>query len=279
MSEEAIEPQEPEIPEELQQYVEEPAEEPSETPVEEPKDEPEPQADPIVEKARNAGWKPQEEFEGDPDQWVDAGEFIRRQPLIDQIRAERKRVKDLEKKLDGTTKFVQGIEERVRKKTLEEIEAKRRQAVEDGDVEAFQQADKEFQEAQKAPEPEEEPQDELPQEVQDFVSRNGSWFEKNAAMTNDSVSFTEFYRNQGKPLSEALELAEKDIKRKYADFFRNPNKDRPSPVSPSTREQRPARIGYNDLTSEQKAVFSAMKGTMTLDQYISELKEQGAFDA
>ena len=240
---------------------------------------PEVSPDPQTEKALKKGWKPLEEFEGDPDEWVDAAEFNRRQPLFEEIRKHRRHAQDLEKKLESTTKFVQGIEERVRKQTLAEIEAERRKAVEDGDVEAFEEADKKYQDAAKEPEaPKEEAQDEIPQEVQDFAARNKSWFEQNAAMTEDAVSFTKFYTGRGKPLPEALELAERDIKAKYPAFFKNPNQRRAQTVSAGTREQGGKAIGYNDLSAEQKAVFSAMKGTMTLDEYIKELKAQGEFN-
>lgn len=232
--------------------------------------------DPHVEKALKKGWKPLEEFDGDPDEWVDAAEFNRRQPLFEEIRKHRRHAQDLEKKLESTTKFVQGIEERVRNQTLAEIEAERRKAVEDGDVEAFEEADKKYKEAAKEPEkPKEE--DEIPQEVQDFAARNKSWFEQNAAMTEDAVAFTKFYAGRGKPLAEALEMAEKDIKAKYPAFFKNPNQKRPQTVSAGTRETGKS-IGYNDLSAEQKAVFSAMKGHMTLDEYIKELKAQGEFN-
>lgn len=253
---------------------------PPETPeAEETQPEASQEADPQVEKASAKGWKPLEEFDGDESEWVDAGEFLRRQPLFDQIRSERRKREDLEKKLESTTKFVKGIEERVRNQTLAEIEAERRKAVEDGDVEAFEEADKKYQEAAKPTEqPAEEASDELPQEVQDFASRNAAWFEKNAAMTEDAVAFTKFYRGKGMELDAALVEAEKDIKTKYPAFFTNPNRKRPQTVSEGNREKGQKVVGYNDLTAEQKTVYASIKGHMSLDEYIKELKEQGAFD-
>ena len=40
--------------------------------------------------ARAAGWRPKEEFDGDPNQWVDAGEFNRRAPLFEKINNQNK---------------------------------------------------------------------------------------------------------------------------------------------------------------------------------------------
>jgi len=64
-------------------------------PIDQPKVD-EPKADPLADKARASGWRPKEEFEGDPDEWVDAGEFVRRKPLFDQIHNLKKQAKEAE---------------------------------------------------------------------------------------------------------------------------------------------------------------------------------------
>ena len=275
---------EPEFDTSTLEALTEPPVETPETPPETPVEEEVPEANPIEEKALAKGWKPQDQYQGDPDEFVDAGEFLRRQPLFDQLSKKERKIRDLERKLEGTTKFVQGIEKRVRDQTLAEIEADRRKAVEDGDVEAFEDADKRYKEAAKEPEPpKEETDNEIPEEVQAFAKRNDAWFEKNAAMTEDAVAYTKFYRGRGKDLNEALVEAEKDIKRKYADFFKNPNQERPQTVAGGNRDKGKAQRGYNDLTPEQKGVWAAMKSVYhaegkSVNDYIKELEKQGAFE-
>jgi len=39
----------------------------------------------VETKARAKGWKPLEEYSGEPDEWIPAKEFVGRQPLYDQI--------------------------------------------------------------------------------------------------------------------------------------------------------------------------------------------------
>jgi hypothetical protein len=39
----------------------------------------------VAAKAARHGWKPLEEYEGDPDTWVDAKEFLGRAPLFERI--------------------------------------------------------------------------------------------------------------------------------------------------------------------------------------------------
>lgn len=95
-------------------------------------------------------------------------------------------------------------------------------------------------------------------------------------MTNDVVNATQFYINKGQPHEQALAQAEKDIKRKYADRFENPNKGRVQSVAEGTKESRPKTRTYNDLSPEEKQVFAAMKGHMTLSEYIKHLDENDA---
>src|SRR5512138_1524244 len=51
--------------------------------------------------AREKGWRPKEEYEGDHEAWVDAEEFIKRQPLFDKIKSQSKKLKELEKTIEA----------------------------------------------------------------------------------------------------------------------------------------------------------------------------------
>ena len=51
------------------------------------------QVDPFIEKASAAGWRPLEEYDGDPEQWVDAKEFVKRAPLYEQMRKIKKEIR------------------------------------------------------------------------------------------------------------------------------------------------------------------------------------------
>src|SRR3990172_7097358 len=86
----------------------------------------------IEAKAREWGWKPLDEFDGEPDAWHDAEEYIKRR---------ERRVKGLEK---AQNQERQAFEQRLqrmerlslaqRQKLYRDIEAARRSAVEIGDT-------------------------------------------------------------------------------------------------------------------------------------------------
>src|SRR5271154_5862973 len=47
----------------------------------------------VVDKAKQMGWAPQEEFRGDPSKWIDADEYVRRgEQLMPILRANNERL-------------------------------------------------------------------------------------------------------------------------------------------------------------------------------------------
>ena len=52
-----------------------------------------PTLSPIEEKAIQMGWRPKDQFEGDEEEFIDAKEFVRRQPLFDRIENQNKQLK------------------------------------------------------------------------------------------------------------------------------------------------------------------------------------------
>lgn len=166
------------------------------------------------ERARKLGWRPKEQFRGDPDIWVDAEEFVRRGeeqiPLLrDNLRKEQARSATLEREMRqfqaemGTMRdqvkesrdvskrlqtMLETGEERAYKRAVSELEARMDSAVEDGDVQAAKQARKDLAELNenriKVPEPKPEPQRSGPPPVEPVAaawvaSDQQRWFNEN----------------------------------------------------------------------------------------------------
>lgn len=64
------------------------------------------------EAARKQGWVPQEEWNGNPDQWVDAKEFVYRGELLGRIKDQSKQIQSLRKNYDTEVK---GLREKMLK--------------------------------------------------------------------------------------------------------------------------------------------------------------------
>ena len=48
----------------------------------------------IEQRAMDLGWRPKEDFEGDEATFIDAAEFVRRQPLFDKIESMGRELKE-----------------------------------------------------------------------------------------------------------------------------------------------------------------------------------------
>lgn len=229
--------------------------------------------DPEEAKARENGWKPKDEYEGDG--WVSAGEFNRRAELFEKMSSQNKVIKSLNKKLDALVKHNQTLEQRTREKVIAELEQRRRDAVAYGDTRAFDDAEKQLDEIRKEESTlkiEDEPQaPEVPPVVREFADRN-KWFESDKEMTDYMVFKTQsLVANQGLALDEAIKSAEQEVKKVFAHKFRNPNKDKPSAVMPGSQQKIPGRKSMDSLTPEQKQVWHSLKGVMSEKEFLDQL--------
>lgn len=119
----------------------------------------------MVARAREMGWRPQEEYTGNPDKWVDAAEYVERgEKILPILQADRDRlrrelakrdqkVQGLQTRLDTTVSmledlngnFTQLLEQRLKAQRAE-LTAQLRSAVEDRDVDAELEARNQLEE-------------------------------------------------------------------------------------------------------------------------------------
>lgn len=243
--------------------------------------------------ARERGWRPEEEYDGEG-VWVDAPEFNRRTELYDKISSQNKVIKNLNKKFDNLVSHTKGVVERTREKTIAEIEERRQKAVQLGDTESFNEIDKELEEAKKIPEftdsaeseetgesGEETGEDkpiEIPQTIKDFAEKNKSWFEKDQEMTDFMLFKVQQITNRGKgkvTLETAMAEAEEEVRKTFPSHFENPRKKKPSPVLSSSKESRKESKAktISDLTKEQRGVWYSLKGSMTEKEFLEQLEQ------
>jgi len=240
------------------------------------------------ELARQSGWVPKDDYRGNANTWVDCDEFNRRAPLFDKINEKNKQIDKLNHRLDLVVDHMKNVEQSTRDKTIQELKEQQRQTVEDGDADAYDKIGETIEEIEKQEGPnidkvdeddagakpsDAAPANEAPPAVKAFAARN-DWFEKDAKMTRYMLAATEdMVRTRGLNLDEAIDLAEAEVKQVFAAKFKNPNKDRPSSVLSGNRETRPKGKAISDLTSEQKTVWYSLKGSMSEEEFLSQLEK------
>ena len=103
------------------------------------------------EKAMAGGWRPEHEWEGDPEDWVSAREFNFRGELMSRITSQGRQIGALEGKLGEAQKLIAAsdrVTQRLIKdavdKTKRDLKAARRAAVEEGDAAKVDDIDEEL---------------------------------------------------------------------------------------------------------------------------------------
>lgn len=92
----------------------------------------------VEDQAREKNWRPKEEWTGDPEDWVDATEFVARGPFIKQIIKQKRTLKQQEETLKEVLKTLSQSEDRAYKKALKDIESGKLRAKQERNVDAYE---------------------------------------------------------------------------------------------------------------------------------------------
>ncbi len=234
---------------------------------------------PTQEEALSQGWVPKDEFEGDPERFVDAGEFLRRGELFRKIESQSKEMKDMRKALQELAKHNSQIRDVEYKRALETLKKEKKDALNEGDADRVVDIDDRIDlvKAQQRQEAAQAVQQAIPQEIhpelKGWISRNG-WYETTASMRGWADARGVELAQEGKSPTEVLNTLEREVKSRFSEKFHNPNRDRASPVEASKgRANTKADTSY-ELSDVEKQVMNTLvkQGVLTKDEYITQLK-------
>ena len=202
-------------------------------------------------EARAQGWKPPEDlpenFKGDP---VDAETFVKRgeqyvgflKPRLDkverQLQEQQQLNTDIKQQLERERKRQEAEIEKYKK----ELRETRKQAIIDGDGEAFDKAEQELDELNQSKPSEKSAKPELPPEVVEWQGDN-NWYGKDADLTVLADKYSDILREQNPYLSGRAFLDEisEYVKRE------RPHKFKPSkPKAPDVEGDAPPKGGSSD---------------------------------
>lgn len=226
--------------------------------------------DPAEASARTQGWKPKDEFTGDPGMWVDAKEFVGRAPLFEKIKGQSKDLKELKKTVDAMAKhFTVNVNAAVNAK-ISALRAEKKEAIEGGDVAKVEAIEKQIDDA-KATKADIPTAPEVAPEVMDWVKAN-PWYTKDQDLHDFALAYNDSYlkRNPG-DIEGSLKATATATKRAFPEKFSEDKKAQAgSPAGAVEGGTAPARgsskFTVSRLTSDQKLAH---------DQYI----KAGTFDA
>jgi hypothetical protein len=234
---------------------------------------------PLVQEALEQGWVPKEEFDGDPERWVDAGEFVRRGELFRKIESQSKEMKDMRKALSELAKHNSKIAEVEYKRAVADLKAQRKEALAEGDFDKVDHIEDQIDATKEAARIAQQqaiqaaiPQG-VPPELQNWINKN-SWYESNNEM-RDYADFVGLKLGQsGMSPVEVLKEVEKRVKEQFKDKFTNPNRQRPSAVESPRAAAKVGKSDAYELTDTERSVMETLvrQKLMTKEEYVAQLK-------
>lgn len=243
------------------------------------------------ELARSMGWRPQDEFKGPADKWVDAETFLKaRNENLAIAKDSNKRleqiVRDQAKKLkarDAVIDQLKNFNENAYKRALADLKAQQEQAVEEGDSAKFKKLDKEIDELRaNAPTKEEKKQaDANTQELFTEWLIDNPWY--NGDKTKQAYADLQFQKlggiegYDGSPeelLEEVTErvnkrFASKEAPQKKVNPVGGANGMRVAPKGSATAASLNAEERHMGQQMVKMGIFSS------LDAYAKELRNNG----
>lgn len=237
-----------------------------------------PQVSPIEEQARAQGWKPKEEYEGDPDKWRPAKEFVDRGELFGKMDSLNKDLKDTRKALKMLQDHHTKVKEVEYNNALRELKALQKKHLEEGNSDGYLETSDLLTDLKAEQKAREVVQENAPPPVDprftEWVERN-KWYSSNQEMRDfaDTLGIGYRDRNPDKSPEEILQFVTEQIRSKYRDRFTNPNRTKPSSVEGG--DTAPKKKESFELSAEERKVMNAFvrTGAMTQDEYISDLKK------
>lgn len=234
-------------------------------------------------EAREQGWRPQEEWKGDPEKWKSAEQFVedgknilpivnaknsKLQGKVDDLAAQ---VAELRQTNQQFGEFSKKAMDRWKKETSDlrqELKARRKQAIDEGDGAAFENADQQLAELDRN----DVPAQEIPPEAQAFVSKN-PWYGADEEMTAFADGIADRLAGSGYQGVAYFNELEARAKKAFPHKFKNEEKGKPSVVETegSQTKKDTSKKSFDNLPPEAKAAcrqFQKEIDGFTEDQYL-----------
>lgn len=233
---------------------------------------------PTQQEALSQGWVPKEEFDGDEEKWVDAGEFLRRGELFRKIESQSKEMKDMRKALAEMAKHNSKIREVEYQRALDSLKQEKRTALSEGDADKVVEIDDKIDlvKTQQRQDAQQAVQSNIPEvhpELASWISRNG-WYETTPSMRSWADGRGVELAQEGKSPTDVLRTLEKEVKQRFSEKFHNPNRDRAAAVEAPVRGRSSKADPEMELTDVEKQVMNTLirSGALTKEKYLADLK-------
>lgn len=234
---------------------------------------------PIPEEvvAREKGWKPKEEFQGDPDEWIPAKEFVERGPLYDALHKANKEIKRLKQNQDAFREHYNKVEETAKQKAISALKMDLDEAAEERDIKKALDIKDRINAIEQ-----EQPVESTRDTTYDKWVENNSWYDKDKTMRQFATGIGYGLRSEHPDwtLDEVFSEVTKMTKETFPEKFENPNRVKPSVVEGAKNKPKsPSKKvpGFNSLPDDARLNYKRLvkSGILSHDDFMRDYTAAG----
>jgi hypothetical protein len=214
----------------------------------------------VDELAKSMGWRPKEQFKGDPNLWKPAKDYIKAGAEIQ--RGLSRDLKDLRSTVDNMTRTQGAILQQSIAAERDKLVARYNRAVEDGDAQQTFKLGRDIDNLNGQERSLAQPQSRVappPPEAEAWVERN-AWFNQDPLARDLALAVAERYATAGHGTEAQLQAAEREVRKIYPHLFGASSKEPPGVAQPGGRSGVGGKRGttYADLPLEARKVAKDM---------------------
>lgn len=244
---------------------------------------------PVEQKALEQGWVPQDQWQGDPEAWRPAKEFVERGELYKSIHSTKRELKQTQAALQAQMRHHELVFQKAYEKAYKELRDQKRQAMKEQDFDQLQEVEAKIENLQVEHQQEAAQlqaakqvasQPAVAPEFQAFLDKN-PWYTQDPELNLEADLIGSNFIRFGGSKDQLFNHVEKEIRKRHPDKFglARPKVAAPSAVAaPSRKAATKGELTINDVPEHMKEVienFAASSGISKAD-YIKELKRIGA---
>lgn len=247
----------------------------------------------VEEIAKDLGWRPKGEFQGDDDNYVDPVTYIKRSKDIQQSMSQH--LKDNRRKLEQMEKAVTDLHHHYKtvskaqitkqQKEIDRLRKEKREAIEEGDADRVDQIESEMLEQYSTMEAN-KPTPEIPEPDPTHVDAFTSWHSQNdwygdqggdPEMTAYADKMADLPQYEALPYQRKLAAVTELVKNAFPEKFTKTPTPTTNPVEAPRSAGTKRQYTMKDLNDVQRAMVRNFvnRGIMTEKKYIQQLADAG----
>lgn len=235
-------------------------------------------------EARKLGWKPQDEYEGEPANWRSAETFMALKPFYERIESQSKQIKRYGEAFKQVAKDVANIRQVEFDRAIKQVKAERKAAFDDGDMDRYHTLEEDLddlkdqqREAVRQAVTSDAYQDNVhpAQEILSTWKSRNTWYESDEDLRDWADARGVKLNAQGMEPEVVLKKLEKEVREKFPTKFSNPNRNRSSAVSEGDSNGSSVKADSLGMSEDEIKIMNTIvkSGAMTKEEYLKEFKK------